>query len=236
MIKLPRMSLRVSLLICVLSIFAAIGAVVATPRLTEVENPPNLEETVPRQFGDWKERPSPYAQVSLATGNEENLDRPYDQTVMRTYVNSKGQMVMLALAWGRKQRQEVKVHRPDLCYVAQGYDVQSLKTVTFANIMGASGPVTGKRMVATSRRGGEVVSYWMRIGSLYSEDAVNTRLHILKEGLAGRIPDGILVRASQIISEGATPAEIELVHQRQELFLAELVQATPRSSRSLLAR
>lgn len=222
MIKLPGVPLRTSLLICASLLCAAVGALVATPRLVEVENPTSLEEQVPRRFGDWKERPNPYVQVSLTTGNEPNLNQPYDQVVMRTYVNSRGQEVMLALAWGRKQRQEVKVHRPDLCYVAQGYQVKSLNPVTFANIAGASGTVTGKRMVAMNNRGGEAVSYWIRIGSLYSEDAIDTRLHILKEGLSGRIPDGILVRASQPIRN---TYEAENAWPVLEGFLAELSAA-----------
>lgn len=195
--QLPRIPLLQSLAVCGTLVLAMWAADWATPRLLEVEDAPQLEDTVPRQFGDWKELANPYAQVGVATGVDPNMDQPYDQTVMRTYINSRGQQVMLALAWGKRQRQEVKIHRPDLCYVAQGYRVRSLQAAQFEGIAAPGGrPVLGKHMHAATDKGGEAVSYWMRIGQLFSEDALATRLHIMKEGLDGRVPDGILVRAS----------------------------------------
>lgn len=216
-------------------LLAVIAAYLLTPRLTTVGNPPLLEEVIPKQFGDWKEIPSPYVQASLAVAREDepDINQPYDQTLMRTYQNSKGEVVMLALAWGKNQRQEVKIHRPELCYTAQGYKVQSLAPVTLANIKGVAGPVTGKRMVAMNRFGGEAVSYWIRIGDIYSESAVDTRWHILKEGLAGRIPDGILVRASVQIRDAIN---LEANHTLAEQFLTALVQHLPPSEKSILIR
>lgn len=232
-VKLPNLSMRSSALVFALAVCAALAAVLAKPRLIEVDTAVVLEQAIPRQFGDWKERPNPYAQVRLTTGNETSINQPYDQTVMRTYVNSQGKVVMLAIAWGRKQRQEVKVHRPDLCYVAQGYRVKGLTPVTFSSAIYSTSPVIGKRMLALSEHGGEAVSYWIRIGSLYSEDAVDTRLHIFKEGLGGRIPDGVLVRASQPVDgpEAATKAWPVL-----ESFLQDLVASTPPEGRHLLVR
>lgn len=233
-LRLPIISIRPAIYIAAALVLAALLAVFATPRLTTVEDAPSLEDTVPRAFGDWRERPSPIVQVSLSTGTEPDMQQPYDQTVMRVYENSKGQVVFLALAWGRQQRQEVKVHRPDLCYVAQGFKVRSLASHTFKGISAQDGSaVIGKQMVALTERGGEAVSYWMRIGTLYSEDAVDTRLHILKDGLAGRIPDGILVRASARIADmGDAGGVWPTLNQ----FLADLVAAVPQSTRSLLVR
>ena len=205
----------------------------ATPRLSAISNEPKLEETVPRQFGDWRELTNPYPQVSLATGPEAELNQPYDQTVMRTYVNSQGQQIMLALAWGRHQRQEVKVHRPELCYVAQGFKVSSLTTATFRGIAGYGEIIKGKHMIVRASRDGEAVAYWIRIGTLYSENAIETRTHIFKEGLAGRIPDGILVRASQKIQ---LDTDAEKAFPLLEAFLAELVAATPENARLLMVR
>ncbi len=230
---LPALPLSTAVKIFIAFILAAVCAYLATPRLSAISDEPNLEDTVPRQFGDWRELPNPFAQVSLATGQEADLNQPYDQTVMRTYINSEGEVVMLALAWGRHQRQEVKVHRPDLCYVAQGYKVASLTTVDFGKVSGSKAMVKGKHMVVNSGREGEAVAYWIRIGTLYSENAFETRIHIFKEGLAGRIPDGILVRASQKIHVNA---DAEKSFPILEKFLADLVSATPDNARSLMVR
>ncbi len=202
-----------------------------TPQLTVVQDVPDLARELPTRFGGWRERPSPLIQVDVAVADETNLNQPYDQVVMRAYENDRGQVVFLAVAWGRRQRQEVKVHRPDLCYVAQGFSVTSLATQRFDRIEAPRGPVTGKRMLALSRRGGEAVSYWMRIGGLFSEDAWDTRLHILKEGLRGRVPDGVLVRASvRVRDEQDAAAAWPLA----ESFLRELAAASPERVRHVL--
>jgi len=234
MIKLPSVPLRSALLIALTLAAAVAGAVVFTPRLAYVDNPPSLDVTVPKRFGDWVNVPSPYMQVDLSVrrDGELSMEQPYDETVMRTYRNSKGQQIMLALAYGKHQRQEVKVHRPDLCYVAQGYHVDSLVPTRF-DVRRATEPVEGKRMIATNRGRTEAVAYWIRIGYLYSENAWETRGHILREGLQGRVPDGILVRASAAVGNKDDAAAMFPV---LEAFLTELVDATPPVASALLVR
>lgn len=231
--RLPKISLVASVAISVALVASAFASVLATPKLVQIENAPDLESTVPKQFGEWKELPSRYTQVGLTTGQDPNMDQPYDQTVMRTYVSESGQVVMLSLAWGRRQRQEVKIHRPDLCYVAQGYKVKSLVSATYTYEAPSGNTVAGKRMVAMSSRNGEAVTYWIRIGELYSEDAIQTRLHILKEGLAGQVPDGILVRVSQPIR---SEKDADLSWPVLERFLDVFVASLPPETRSMLIR
>jgi EpsI family protein len=235
MIKLPTVPFRSALLIAVTLLVAVGGAIALTPHLSYVDSPPSLDATVPKRFGDWVEVPSPYVQVDLSVRREGDLstDQPYDETVMRTYRNAKGQQVMLALAYGKRQRQEVKVHRPDLCYVAQGYRVDSLVPTQFDVRRGAGAKIDGKRMIANNRGRTEAVAYWIRIGHLYSESAWETRGHILREGLQGRVPDGILVRASAPLGG---PAEAAAVFPVLEAFLVDLVSAMPADASSLLVR
>lgn len=233
-VKLPRISLPFALAIFAALVIAALAAVAATPDLVEVTDRIDLEESVPKEFGGWKMLPSGAVQVRLSTGDDTNMDQPYDQTVMRTYVNrDTGQYVHLALAWGRRQRQEVKVHRPDLCYVAQGYKVESLSTTRFDGVGNTEAPVVGKRMYAANSRSGEAVAYWIRIGGLYSEDALETRLYILGEGIKGRIPDGILVRASRVARSADDAAN---AFPALEDFLKELVASVPDNVRPYLIR
>lgn len=216
---------------------AAFAAVVATPRLHEIENPPELEKIIPRQFGEWKELPNPLLQVGLTTGTEAepDINQPYDQTVMRSYRDQQGHQIHLAVAWGKRQRQEVKIHRPELCYPAQGYGVSMLQDATFpVQAMSDGQQIIGKRMIATDRGGGiEAVSYWIRIGKIYTESALQTRFHIFQEGMAGVIPDGVLVRVSQRVPKGV---DLEPVFERQERFMSDIVAATPVAARELMAR
>lgn len=206
-----------------------------TPTKSEIQNPPRLDAVVPRQFGDWRELPSPLIQIDLATtrDGETSIDQPYDDTLMRSYQNSRGDVIMLALAYGQRQRQEVKIHRPDLCYAAQGFAVENRGAIAFPVTDPRGAPIQGNRLIGIGLGRKEVVSYWIRIGSVYSLGAFHSRLHILSEGLSGRVPDGILVRVSQILNG---KEDVNARFERQESFAAELVAALPESGRALLIR
>jgi len=214
---------------------AAMGAAVAlaawlTPTHSMVvPGAVDLEATIPKAFGQWTHMPTAAMQVNLALkrGDDDSPDQVYDQVLMRTYRNVKGESVMLALAWGRQQRQEVKIHRPELCYVAQGFTISTNRPF---EPIGSPGP-SGRAMVATHPRRVEPVLYWVRIGNTISSSAWNTRLYILSEGLKGRIPDGILVRTSQIVR---TTDGVARSHDLQSAFLRELVDALPIEHKALL--
>lgn len=222
-------------IIIVTMLAAVVLAHVLTPDKLEVDNPPRLDAVVPRQFGDWRELPSPLVQIDLATTRDggTSIDQPYDDTLMRTYRNSRGDVVMLALAYGQRQRQEVKIHRPELCYVAQGFAVEARGAAVFPVTDPRGMPIQGRRLLGTGVGRREAISYWIRIGSIYSRGAVQSRMHILSEGLKGRVPDGILVRVSQIVT-GA--GDLDAMYQLQERFAADLVEALPQPARSLLVR
>jgi EpsI family protein len=190
----------------------------------------DLEATIPKRFGDWTFVPTPFVQVDLAVRRDDQDEsaQVYDQVLMRTYRNAAGDSVMLALAWGRQQRQEVKIHRPELCYTAQGFRIESNRPI---DALG-DGTIEGRAMLAASTRRLEPVVYWVRIGDTVSRNAWQTRWYILREGVAGRIPDGILVRTSQVVrSADRKEASVAL----QQRFLADLLAALPPAQRALLA-
>jgi EpsI family protein len=216
---------------------AALVAYIAQPSLNHVTEAPLLEGAVPSMVGEWQAMASPISQAPVSRNEGPDINQPYDQTLMRTYRDGNGHLVSIALAWGQKQRQEVKIHRPELCYPAQGLSVTKLWSHQFAQTSLSSGErIMGKRMLAQHNNGAiEAVSYWIRIGDSYSDSSLTTRLHILKEGLAGRYADGILVRVSQRVPN-TSDAELEQVFQRQEKFLSELVKQVNPSVRDLLIR
>jgi EpsI family protein len=207
----------------VLLVATSLVAYVLTP--TQILNPPlskPLEELTPRSFGDWHELKTNNVQVDLVPrkDGQPNKFGPYDDSLLRSYQNSKGDVVMLALAYGRTQRQEVKIHRPELCYVAQGFFAKRLTETNFGRFGTSSTEISGKNMIAETPGRVEAVSYWIRIGDEYSKNAWQTRLHILKMGLSGNVPDGILVRVSTLLSnEGNAQNAWEL----NKKFMQDLV-------------
>ena len=196
----------------------------------------SLAAAIPTQFGDWREVESDVTQVSPTDTQDaaRDINNPYDEIVMRTYSNSKGEIIFLALAYGGRQRQEVKIHRPELCYVAQGFKLIQRSPITLENPQSFR-PVRAERMLVQAPGRTEAVSYWIRIGDIYSQSAWLTRYYIFKQGIRGRIPDGILVRVSQIVND---PGQVDnQLFSRQEAFVADLTQAmAPRSRRLLLVQ
>jgi EpsI family protein len=240
----PPQGLRLgsALLIVGLMLVALLAARGLTPNAAPAAPAVRLEQAVPQAFGSWAAQASPLLQVGLvaqaATGEDPAAQgtRDYDQVVMRTYANAQGDSVMLALAYIGAQRQELKIHRPEQCYRAQGFEVLALLPHSWPQAPSpGTGPTpTGKRMRVQAGGRDEIVSYWIRIGELFSESPLQTRLHMLRLGLDGRLTDGVLVRASQLVSAQASAADVERAYQVQETFLAELLQATSAAGQALL--
>lgn len=234
---LPRVSLVTSVVIVGLLVVGAVLARVLDPKPIEVPFGKPLSVEVPASFGEWREVPSPFVAVSAELsreGADQSAIQTYDDLLSRTYQDSNGNRVMLSLAYGRNQRQEQKIHRPELCYTAQGFQILELRDVHMPVIAVASGqPIHGKRMLAAAAGRLEAVSFWIRIGDTYSSSAFKSRMHILQEGLAGRIPDGILVRASMIVESSQ---KAQATYPILEEFLYQLVSATPLAARKLLVR
>jgi EpsI family protein len=213
---------------------AAIGSWLQPTRYVD---PPteSLATLIPRSFGEWHEINRGPVEVDPnreRAGTERTITNPYDDVLLRTYANADGAIVQLALAYGRRQRQEVKIHRPELCYTAQGFQIRRVDRAQFPGMGTLAEPISGARMLATAPGRTEAVSYWIRIGGLYSINAWAIRYQILKEGIKGKVDDGILVRASQIVS--GSESDLAASYALQTSFLSELVETLPEAARRLL--
>jgi EpsI family protein len=211
----------------------ALGVELLQPEPLPLGEHTAFADSIPTAFGDWKEVGFASGQVDPGKGaaDEPNMDRPYDDVLMRAYGNSRGDVVLLALAYGRNQRQEVKIHRPDVCYTAQGFQLVERSPIAMP-VHGTKGAqVQGMRMLVKAPGRVEAVSYWIRIGDVFTGNAWSIRYHIFREGMSGRAVDGVLVRASQIVQGSGPSADRYLL---QEAFLADLVRALPANARQLL--
>lgn len=194
----------------------------------------NLEHQIPTSFGEWHEVRTGLVQVDLAprgeNGEEEaSLRWPYDQTLTRVYQRADGQMIMLALAWGSKQRQEIKVHRPELCYAGQGLQIVEQRNVSID--LSPGGSVEANRLLTRNASRVEPVTYWIRIGDNIMAKGRKVRVEIFQQALRGRIPDGILFRVSQALSPSASA---DASYEVQEAFIRELLSSVDQGGRRLL--
>ena len=199
---------------------------IAAPVMRPVAQPValDLEQMIPAAFGDWRVEPDEEP-IAPTADVQANLDRLYNQVVSRTYVNSQGERMMLAVAYGGDQSDALKAHRQEACYRAQGFDIVALAHGRYATA-GRDIPVT--RMHAVRGDRSEPVTYWFTMG----DSVVLGRLERLKvqlrHGFAGRIPDGMLVRVSSL------SADPQAAYAAHESFMSGLVGAVPSEQASRL--
>lgn len=210
----------------ILIVCSVLAAQAMTPRhfLSNQRQALNLEKMLPTEFGAW--RLDQQAPGLVNPELNEALSRIYTQMVSRTYVNDKGERVMLAVTYGPDQRADRAVHYPEVCYPAQGFRITS-------NQVGAidiGNHTLGVRRLETnynnSRR--EPVTYWTTIGDHTSIGGFSKRLLELRYGLSGIVPDGILFRVSSIGKESSEEFEL------QTRFTKELLVAVRPDDRGFL--
>ncbi len=188
------------------------------------ENHVNFEQLIPKEFGDWKVVED-QLMVIADPELEGKLAKIYSQNISRTYVNAQGQQVMLSLAYGEDQSDSMSVHKPEVCYPAQGFVVASNKKTyidTGFNIIPAR-----KLSTALGNRN-EFVLYWILVGDKVVDGGLDRKLKQLSYGLQGIVPDGLVFRVSSI----GMNSEEEFMLQKQ--FITSLLQVVNSTDRSHL--
>lgn len=218
---------RAALLMGALMLAASLGAFVSRSSGTQsVERKAvSLESVVPRQFGEWREDSSmPITLVNPQA--QEFLDRLYSEILTRVYVSHGGYRIMLSLAYGSDQRGALQAHKPELCYPAQGFKVNSKDAGVLRT---AFGEIPVHRLFASRGSRLEPVTYWFTVGDRVVPGSTQKRIAELGFTLTGRIPDGMLFRVSSIDGE---PSRAYRMH---EAFVTALLEAVSPSDRKRLS-
>ena len=120
--------LKNSIVIFILMVSASLSSVALTPtkRVVDGYARVSLDSLLPIQFGDWKIEVNGYQSV-VNPQAQEFINQLYSETLSRTYVNSEGRRVMLSLAYGADQSHDNQIHKPEVCYPAQGFQIISRK-------------------------------------------------------------------------------------------------------------
>jgi EpsI family protein len=178
-----------------------------------------VAEMVPKQFGDWHTDESGPPVVFDPTV-EATLKQFYSQTLNRTFVNSKGQVIMLALAYGRNQNSwNTAAHRPEFCYRVQGFEVAEVGVTPFTL---NDHQIAAMRLVATRGGQNEPISYWVTLHDTTAVPGVSRKIQQIKYGLQGMIVDGFLVRMSSFGTDSAEQFKLHESFARDlEKVLAE---------------
>jgi EpsI family protein len=198
---------------------AAAGAETLRPdtRVSLLADGEKLEDGIPRAFGAWRMREGDGV---LAPESEDSLAaKLYNQTVARMYEGPGGGVIMLLIAYGNTQSDTLQLHRPEVCYPAFGFEVTGSRTARFD--LGGGAAIPGRNLIALSPGREERISYWTRIGEYLPVDNDEQRRMRFRTALAGIIPDGVLVRVSNL-----QPSDAEGFGLNGR-FVADFVRAVP---------
>lgn len=207
-----------------LCMFAAAGMALALKPTTKVaEGGPkvNLEALIPEKFGDWT-IDSTITPLIANPQQKALIEKIYSETLARTYVNSAGDRIMLSIAYGGDQTDTMAVHKPEVCYPAQGFQILKNTSDTFST---GAGNIPVKRLIATQGPRVEPITYWTTVGDAVTVSGVTRKLNQLKYGLTGKIPDGLLFRISSI------QADDSKAYQVQDAFARDLLEAMSPAAR-----
>lgn len=206
-----------TLLLLVLMLLAAGGAYGLRPtqKIADVAPSVDLEVMIPEAFGDWRDEPQRTTHI-VDPQQQQMIEKIYSKTLMRTYANSDGNRVMLSIAYGSNQSDFMQVHRPEVCYPAQGFEiVANHKDV----LQVSNGTIPVRRLVASiGQHRSEPITYWMMIGNLSILGGMDKKIAEMHFGLKGQIPDGLIFRVSSINPDSERAFDL----QRQ--FVEDLIE------------
>jgi EpsI family protein len=158
--------------------------------------PIDLAAMLPAQFADWTWLPVNATRV-VNPQQEELSARIYTQTLTRLYRNRvDGQQIMLVIAYGADQRDDLQVHYPEVCYPGQGFEVLSNSKLRLATAFGTLPVRRMETRLGSSRI--EPVTYWAMLGEQVVLDGMQKKITEMRLAWAGKRSDGLLFRVSSI--------------------------------------
>jgi EpsI family protein len=200
--------------------------VAAQPRtlMVDVEQRAPLENAFPERIGAWR-LDHDRVNIPLSPDVAEQVKLIYTQVFDRTYVNDAGQRMFLTVAYGRDQSDGFKVHRPEVCYAAQGFTVTSPRD-DVVDVSGRNIPV--KRVDTKLADRSEPVTYWMVIGDKPVTSPARHKVYQVEYALQGLIADGLLVRVSSLAPPGPDSYRV------QDEFIRQWIKTVPASQQPRL--
>jgi len=155
-----------------------------------------LGAAIPEKIGEYT---SSATSGLIAPATDELSEKLYDETLMRIYVAPNKVPVLALFAYGSVQNLSLELHRPEECYPQQGFTLSNIEPLPLT-LEGHNIPATA---LTASRLDGyvEQLLYWSRIGTQFPATKNGQSIIVTKENLAGRMPDGILVRLSMPVRD-----------------------------------
>lgn len=222
----PREKIR-SVVLAFLMLAASVVAVIFRPALpsTDYLNKYDFENILPDRFGAWISI-NQDASIIVNPQQQESLNRIYVKVLERVYRDSKtGMTIMLSVAYGGAQTKESQIHRPEVCYPAQGFQIER-SNQDYIDTPYKKIPV--RRLVVKQGQRVEPLSYWIRVGNKVARGWLEQKLFVVQQSMLGEIPTGLLFRVSALESNE------ELAYEVQNRFVRDLLDGLSSENRSFL--
>ena len=204
-------------LLLMLAAFAGAQAWRPTSRLADTRPKVELETMFPKAFVDWRVDDRMPVQL-ISPDTQAMLNKIYNQTLSRTYINARGDRIMLSVAYGGDQSDATRAHRPEVCYPAQGFQINSKQD----GVVSLGGqPLRVRRLVSQLGNRVEPITYWITVGERITLSGTEQKLAQLSYSTRGVVPDGMLVRVSSIDADAAK------AYRSHEAFVADMARAVP---------
>jgi len=206
-------------LLAVMIAIAALAAFLLPHRPIDETAIPDLEKMVPEHFADWQS----IDQMNLILPTE-LPDEPGVARLYRAYRNQAGEQIMVVIVYGAARGDTMRLHLPEVCYVAQGYKIEDRIT---GQAYYTDPPISLVSMMTDNGMRQENVTYWMRVSDYYVRSQVGQQLFFLKTSRDQR-HDSALVRLS-------VPGNDRAYGQRvTQKFLRDFLDNMPDETRALL--
>jgi EpsI family protein len=207
-----------------LSAFVGAQAWRPTSRLADTRAKVELDSLFPKAFDDWQLDEHMPVQL-ISPDAQAVLNKIYNQTLSRTYINGKGERVMLSVAYGGDQSDATRAHRPEVCYPAQGFEV----VYSYDTALNIDAQWLRVRELVTKHNARtEPITYWITVGEHATISGTEQKLAQLTYSTRGLIPDGMLVRVSNISNDIPGSYKIHLE------FIEKMARHIPVDQRSIV--
>lgn len=159
-----------------------------------------LASEIPIQIGHWKRLEINVAPVVDPT-RQKVINYLYSETLSASYVNDQKQLIMLSLAYGKDQSDGREVHKPELCYPAQGFTILDQRDEMVD--IDSHHRIRVKYMKTQNGERIEPLIYWTTAGDYLYQSKIQKKLIALKHYSPIKlIPDGMVLRVSTIEPDG----------------------------------
>lgn len=150
----------------------------------------------PMTIGEWTATDIPLAERDYQILETRNL-------FIRDYKNPQGESVILYIVYSEDNRKVS--HPPEVCYMGSGASIVSKSTAQVSDSIRAT------KMITETLQNEQMVVYWYKAGSLYTDKYLRQQLKIVFDRMFGKRTSGALIRISTDIKDNDQESALRLV-------------------------